>query len=85
MSKKIKYKNQFRLYDVYRYATTCEMSNINGIDYYEVNRDASCVRIKYTTGSVSYLYKAKNEDELKEVIRTVNRKLGNCSKPGPRR
>lgn len=84
MSKK-KYKKQFRLYDVYRYATTQEMSLIENITSYEVNRDASVLRVRFFGDPVSSRYTAKNEDELKEVIRTINRKLGNCCKPGPKR
>lgn len=84
---KIKYKKQFRLYDIYRCAVTKEMSHIEGIQAYDVNSDASVVRVKYadTIGPVSIFYCAKNEDELKEVVRTINAKLGNCYKPGPKK
>lgn len=85
---KIKYKKQFRLYDIYRYAVTKEMSHIEGIEAYEVNRDASVIEVKYsdTIGPVKVTkYCAKNEDELKEVVRTINAKLGNCYKPGPKK
>lgn len=41
----IKYKKQFRLYDIYRYATTGIESKIKGIHSYEVNRDATIMHI----------------------------------------
>ena len=82
---KIKYKKQFRLYDIYRYIVTKEMSHIEGIEQYEVNYDASIIKVTY--GMLTITYIAHNEDELKDVIREINKCLGNCSKPGkkPRR
>lgn len=82
---KMKYKKQFRLYDIYRYAVTNEQSHIEGIDYYNVNKDASIIHIKFPGIIGAHKYIARNEDELKEVVRQVNKKLGNCSKPGPMR
>lgn len=77
---KIKYKKQFRLYDIYRYIVTKEMSHIEGIDQYEVNNDASVIKVEY--GFLVITYIAHNEDELKDVVREINKHLGNCSKPG---
>ena len=85
MSKTIKYKKQFRLYDIYRCAVMSEESMIEGIDYYTVDPRASVVRVKYMTDAIIHHYTAKSEDDLKEIIREVNSVLGNCSKPGPRR
>ena len=76
-------KKQFRLYDVYRYAATGEQSKIEGIDSYECNRDATTLVVRYPNcGGVNFF--PRNEKELKEVIRSVNKTLGNCSTPGPK-
>ena len=87
MSKKtkIKYKKQFRLYDIYRYATTLEESRIEGFEYYNVDSRATVVNVKYEGDIISHHYTAKNEEDLKTIIRSVNYRLGNCHKPGPRR
>ena len=89
MMKKInKTKKQFRLYDIYRYAATGEQSSIRGIESYECNATASAMVIRFTdwTGQFRYglpvNYFAKNEKELKRIVKEVNKRLGNCMKPG---
>ena len=78
-----KVKKQFRLYDVYRYAATGEQSNIQGIDSYECNKDATTLVIRYEgCGGVNFF--PRTEKELKEVIRSINKTLGNCDIPGPK-
>ena len=79
---KVKVKKQFRLYDIYRYAATGEMSQIEGIHSYEVNRDATMMTVRYNVFECSQIYFAKNEKELKDIVRYVNKRLGNCSIPG---
>ena len=81
--KKVVYKKQFRLYDVYRYAATGEESKIQGIDTYECNRDATTIVIRYEFGP-SQTFFAKNERELRDVIKHINKTLGNCDIPGPK-
>lgn len=86
-----KQKKQFRLYDIYRYAATGIMSNIAGIVSYECNDDASTIVVRFEdcTGEfrkgVAKNYFSKNEFELKQIIKEVNKRLGNCMTPGPRR
>ena len=79
----IKYKKQFRLYDIYRYATTGIESKIKGIHSYEVNSDATAMTICFSDKYIK-VYFANNEAELKDIVRSVNKRLGNCDTPGPR-
>ena len=79
----IKYKKQFRLYDIYRYAATGVESKIKGIHSYEVNSDATAMTICFSDGYIK-VYFANNEAELKDIVRSVNKILGNCYTPGPR-
>lgn len=79
----IKYKKQFRLYDIYRYAATGTESKIKGIYGYEVNRDATAMTIRFDD-KYTKVYFASNEAELKDIVRSVNKILGNCDTPGPR-
>jgi hypothetical protein len=89
--KKTKEKKQFRLYDIYRYAATGEMSNIIGILDYECNVTATTLTVRFEdhTGQfkhgVSCNYFAKNEFELKQIVKEINQRLGNCLKPGRRK
>lgn len=84
-------KKQFRLYDVYRYATTGAMSNIEGIVSYECNKDASVLVVRFEDYTGEYKdgiarnFFCKNEFELKQTIKQINKQLGNCMTPGPRR
>lgn len=80
----IKYKKQFRLYDIYRYAATGVESKIKGIHSYEVNRDATVMTVRFGDYEHSKIYFASNEAELKDIVRSVNKRLGNCDTPGPR-
>lgn len=81
-------KKQFRLYDIYRYATLGKMSRIYGIHSYECNTNASTIVVRFedTTGEykngLACNYFANDEDDLKEIVRSVNKRLGNCRKPG---
>lgn len=76
-------KKQFRLYDIYRYATTNEMSEIAGITSYEVDSIASVINIIYEGGDITAeTHYAASESDLKEIVRHVNHRLGNCRKPG---
>ena len=77
-------KKQFRLYDVYRFAATGNISKIRGIESYECNRDADVIAITFDNGYTITRF-CKIEDELKAVIKEVNKILGNCRKPGKRR
>ena len=79
----IKYKKQFRLYDIYRYAATGVESKIKGIHSYEVNSDATAMTIRFGDEYIK-VYFAGNEAELKDIVRSVNKRLGNCYTPGPR-
>jgi hypothetical protein len=80
-----KYKKQFRLYDIYRYAATGEESHVEGIHSYEVNRDATVMTVRYGEYAISQIYFAKNESELKEIVKTINKRLGNCLTPGKKK
>ena len=80
-----KYKKQFRLYDIYRYAATGVESKVEGIHSYEVNRDATTMTVRYGEYAISQIYFAKNEDELKEIVKLINKRLGNCLTPGKKK
>ena len=89
MKKKLKkLKKQFRLYDIYRYATTGIASEIAGIISYECNDDATTLVIRFEdhTGEfkqgLAKNYFANNEFELKQIVKEINQRLGNCIKPG---
>lgn len=90
MKKTINKKKQFRLYDIYRCAATGLTSNINGILEYSVTDDARVIFIMFedVTGQLKHgiaeRFKANTEDELKEVVTEVNKRLGNCRRPGRR-
>lgn len=75
-------KKQFRLYDIYRCAATGHTSEIAGIESYEVNKDASTISIIFKHESINQWYFCSNEDERKDLIKSINKKLGNCQKPG---
>ena len=72
------------MYDIYRYATTGVESEIKGIHSYEVNRDATVMTVRFGDYEHSKIYFASNETELKDIVRSVNKRLGNCSIPGPK-
>lgn len=76
-------KKQFRLFDIYRQFFTQTLSKIKGIRTYAIGRyfDEYEVRVVYSNGSETN-FTAKNEDELKQIIKQVNKQLKNCSKPG---
>ena len=81
-------KKQFRLYDIYRYAATGIMSEIYGIVSYECDQTASVLVVRFEDHSGQFKnglaknYFANNEYELKQIIKEVNQRLGNCIKPG---
>ena len=77
-----KKKKQFRLYDIYRCAATGYTSEIAGIESYEVNKDASTINIIFKHESINQVYFCSNEEERKDLIKSINKKLGNCQKPG---
>lgn len=89
--KTIKHKKQFRLYDIYRYAAIGEQSSIQGIDSYECNRDATTLVVRFTNyggelnSSLACNFFATTETDLKQIVKEINVRLGNCMKPGPRR
>ena len=77
-----KKKKQFRLYDIYICAATGYTSEIAGIESYEVNKDASTINIIFKHESINQVYFCSNEEERKDLIKSINKKLGNCQKPG---
>lgn len=79
-------KKQFRLFDIYRKFFTQTDSRIRGIRTYEVERyfDWYEVGVVYSNG-IEINFSAKNEKELKQIVRQVNKQLKNCSKPGRKR
>lgn len=80
----VKDKKQFRLYDIYRYAATGTESHIRGIHSYEVNRDATVMTVRFGDYDHSKIYFASNEQELRDIVRSINKHLGNCDTPGPK-
>lgn len=53
-----------------------EKPNIRGIETFYSNSDASLLQVNGRT------YYASNENELKDVVRAINKMLGNCRTPG---
>ena len=88
MKPKEKVKKQFRLYDVYRYAATGQMSNIAGLVSYECNDSATVLVVRFedragtAANGFARNFFIRNEQELKQVIKEVNAQLNNCIKPG---
>lgn len=80
---KIEAKKQFRLYDIYRYVATKRMSDIMGVKWYTVSEDGYEIYMKLTSGKDLH-YVAHNEHRRKDVVREINRILGNTKKPGRR-
>ena len=80
----IKYKKQFRLYDIYRYVSIGEQSHIKGIESYEASIFSGILTIRFCNGSI-LTKPVRSEKQLKQIIKQVNKSLGNCDKPGPRR
>ena len=78
------YKRQFRLFDVYRYIATLEQSHIKGIRSYYASKLS--LHVIYDNDSLNtydngtFFY--SNESELKNAVKTINKLLGNCHKPG---
>ena len=78
----MKLKRQFRLYDIYRYVAlkTNEIPNVMGINDFYCNSEMSIIQVNGRTYVVE-----EGEEGLREIVRCINKQLGNCSKPGPRR
>lgn len=78
-----KEKKQFRLFDIYRQFFTQTLSRIKGISTYAIGRyfDEYEISVVYSNG-IESSFTAKNEDELKQIVRKVNKQLKNCLKPG---
>ena len=78
-----KEKKQFRLFDIYRQFFTQTLSKIKGIRTYATGRyfDEYEISVVYSNGK-EMNFTAKNEDELKQIVRVVNKQLKNCCKPG---
>lgn len=85
-----KLKKQFRLYDIYRYATTGIESKIKGIESYECNKTATTIVVRFQSSTNQFLlipvnYFSSSEEELKEIVKDINKRLNNCNKPGRRK
>ena len=77
-------KKQFRLYDIYRYATIGVESKVRGIREYECNKEADILIVTFENDERRTYY-TTGEEELRKVIKSINKKLGNCHKPGRRK
>lgn len=83
----MKLKKQFRLYDIYRYIALKygEMRNANYIPFVRGIEDFYCdskmtiIQVNGHTYTVE-----EGEEGLREIVKAVNKQLGNCHKPGPR-
>ena len=78
------YKRQFRLFDIYRYIATLRQSHIKGIRFYYASKLS--VQIIYDNDSLNTydntMFFYKDESDLKNAVKTINKLLGNCHKPG---
>lgn len=83
-------KKQFRLYDIYRNVCTKDQSAIQGIKSYHCAKpnnkadEATEVLITFDNGEVSHGF-YWGELKLKELVKKVNKHLGNCRKPGKKK
>lgn len=89
-------KKQFRLFDIYQYIATGEQSVIKGIEGYSVRNVNGNYSITVELSSIIVIdntlepHKVSNVinrycatiDQMKTLIKEVNRKLGNCQRPG---
>ena len=81
----MKLKKQFRLYDIYRYVALKygEMRNANYIPFVKGIEDFYCdskMTIVQCNGH-SYFVE-EGEEGLREIVKAINKQLGNCHKPG---
>ena len=78
------YKRQFRLFDVYRYIATLRRSQIKGIRFYYASKLS--LQVLYDNDSLNTydntMFFYKDESDLKNAVKTINKLLGNCHKPG---
>lgn len=78
------YKRQFRLFDVYRYIATLRQSHIKGIRFYYASKLS--LQVYYDNDSLNTydntMFFYKDESDLKNAVKTINKLLGNCHKPG---
>lgn len=88
----MKVKKQFRLYDIYRYLSTEHFDNIKGISsFYCIKKDNTfTIHIYYVNKSLTALegfasYTTMTEVGLRNIVKEVNKMLGNCRKPGKKR
>ena len=75
-------KKQFRLYDLYRFATIGAQSKIKGITSYECNTTATTIVVHFDSTGENILRFANDEKERKLIVTEINKKLNNCQKPG---
>lgn len=78
-------KKQFRLYDIYRCAAIGERSNIQGIANYECDVTATHITVRFDNGHHFVKSFCSNEQELRELVKDVNKRLNNCARPGPKK
>lgn len=80
-------KKQFRLYDIYRTAVTGDTSAIKGIkSYYAIKLKHSLhVRITFENTIGEFDTYCDDEKQAKLLVREVNKRLGNCRKPGKKK
>lgn len=79
-----KRKKQFRLFDVYRQSFTGIASEIKGIITYKVTKTLfgiTTIHIKFEAGWEED-YNGHTEQDIKDIVRNVNKELKNCMKPG---
>ena len=90
-----KIKKRIGLYDLYRYIVTGKQDRIKGIEYFDCNKDATVVVVRYSgddlplnrtkTYLVDSINKSVEKNGIQRIVRLINKQLGNCEKPGPKR
>lgn len=82
----MKLKKQFRLYDIYRYVAlkygnfnndTGYMPYVRGIEQFYCDSKMTLIQVNGHTYIVE-----EGEEGLREIVRAINKQLGNCAKPG---
>lgn len=77
----MKLKKQFRLYDIYRYHTIGrelgEIPNVIDIETFYLDTKLTLMQVNGRTYVIE-----NGEEGLREIVKMVNKMLGNCEKPG---
>lgn len=85
----MKFKKQFRAYDIYRTYRLNEPSHIYGITDYRLDDYGTGINVTFYERSTGQQYihywTINTEDQIKACVKDINNILRNCRKPGKKR